>query len=100
MDITIDNTNDKWTAIINGRLDTANAVLFESSLKPLVENADKSIILDCSKLEYISSSGLRQFLALRKTVAAKGGKMVIAHLGSGLKDIFKMTGFSTLFDFE
>jgi anti-anti-sigma factor len=100
MEITIENINGRLTAFIKGRLDTANAALFESSLKSLVENADKSLVLDCSKLEYISSSGLRQFLALRKTVAAKGGKMVIAHLSSGLKDIFKMTGFSTLFDFE
>jgi anti-sigma B factor antagonist len=100
MDITIENANDRWTAFLCGRLDTANAYAFEDGVKPLTEHADKTLLIDCSRLEYISSSGLRQFLALRKAVAAKGGKMIIANLSNGLKDIFKMTGFSTLFDFE
>lgn len=99
MNITIENIGDSIKAILAGRLDTANAEVFEKSIKPLTENADKDLILECSALEYISSSGLRQFLALRKLVAAKGGKLVVANLNSGLKDIFKMTGFSSIFDF-
>lgn len=100
MDIVIENTGNKWTAILNGRLDTANSSAFENGIKPLIENADKDIVLDCTDLQYISSSGLRLFLALRKKVAADNGKMVIKGLNSGLKDIFRMTGFTSLFDFE
>jgi anti-sigma B factor antagonist len=100
MNITIENTGDKWTALLQGRLDTANASVFEDGIKPLAEHADKDICLDCTDLQYISSSGLRLFLALRKKVAAANGNMVIKNLNSGLKDIFKMTGFTSLFNFE
>ena len=45
-------------------------------MQPLMDSADKDIVLDCTGLEYISSSGLWLFLALRKEVAKEGG-----HLG-------------------
>ncbi|MDO4160726.1 MAG: STAS domain-containing protein [Prevotellaceae bacterium] len=100
MTLTIKNEGDVWTGVIEGRLDTVNAVQFEKDMQPLMDNADKEIVLDCTNLEYISSSGLRQFLALRKTVKAKGGKMFIAHINEELRNIFTITGFFALFDFR
>ncbi|MDD6892230.1 MAG: STAS domain-containing protein [Bacteroidales bacterium] len=98
MTLTIKNEGNVWTGIVAGRLDTVNAVVFEKEMKPLVENADKEIVLDCKELEYISSSGLRQLLTLRKAVDAKGGKMVILHINDELRNIFTITGFFALFD--
>ncbi|MCI5581075.1 MAG: STAS domain-containing protein [Phocaeicola plebeius] len=98
MTLTIQNEGNVWTGIVAGRLDTVNAVVFEKEMKPLVENADKEIVLDCKELEYISSSGLRQLLTLRKAVDAKGGKMVILHINDELRNIFTITGFFALFD--
>ena len=98
MTLTIQNEGNVWTGIVAGRLDTVNAVVFEKEMKPLVETADKEIVLDCKELEYISSSGLRQLLTLRKAVDAKGGKMVILHINDELRNIFTITGFFALFD--
>jgi len=64
----------------------------------LLENADKAITLDCKDLEYISSSGLRLFLTIRKEVAAKGGSIVIENINEDIKKVFMMTGFFNLFD--
>ncbi len=100
MNIAIVNEADCWRGIVSGRLDTANAPAFEEGVKPLLDHADKEIELDCKDLQYISSSGLRQFLALRKAVAAKGGKLVILNINNSIRDIFKMTGFLSLFDFR
>jgi anti-sigma B factor antagonist len=100
MNITIENNANCWKAIVTGRLDTANAPIFESGIQPLLEHADGELELDCTDLQYISSSGLRQFLALRKTVAAKGGKLTVLNINNSIKDIFKMTGFLSLFDFR
>lgn len=100
MDITIKGEGSGLTAYIKGRLDTVSAPAFEESIRPLVDHAGKEITLDCSELEYISSSGLRQFLALRKAMAAKGGKLCIANVNPGIKDIFAITGFLSLFEFK
>ena len=67
-------------------------------MQPLVDNADKNIVLDCTNLEYISSSGLRLFLTLRKAVAAKGGSLVIKHINDEIRNVFTLTGFFSLFD--
>ena len=84
-------------AAVSGRLDTPAAVKAQQEIVPLLEHADKEIILDCENLEYISSSGLRLFLTLRKEAAAKGGKIVIEHINDEIKKVFMMTGFFNLF---
>ncbi len=83
---------------LRGRLDTASAAQCEKDLQPLWDNADKQIVLDCTALEYICSSGLRIFLSLRKAVEAKGGKLTIEHINDEIRKVFTLTGFFQLFD--
>ena len=84
-------------ANVSGRLDTPAAVKAQQEIIPLLENADKAITLDCKDLEYISSSGLRLFLTIRKEVAAKGGNITIENINEDIKKVFMMTGFFNLF---
>ncbi len=98
MKVEITQEGNAFCAHIEGRLDTASAPECEKAFKPLVDNADKNITLDCSKMEYISSSGLRLFLALRKEVQEKGGKLVVAHINDDIRNVFTITGFFKLFD--
>ncbi len=90
--------NGGMLATISGRLDTPAAVKAQQEITPLLENANKEIILDCKDLEYISSSGLRLFLTIRKEVSAKGGKVIIENINDDIKKVFMMTGFFNLFD--
>ena len=85
-------------ATVSGRLDPPAAVKAQQEITPLLENADKAITLDCKDLEYISSSGLRLFLTIRKEVSAKGGSIVIENINEDIKKVFMMTGFFNLFD--
>lgn len=100
MNFTIKDENGILTGIIEGRLDTLNAAQFEQEITPLKEEAGREIVLDCTKLEYISSSGLRVFLSLLKEVNAKGGKLTLAYINDELKGIFTITGFFKLFNFK
>ncbi len=81
-----------------GRLDTLASQQAAKDIQPLLDNADKEIILYCSKLEYISSSGLRILLTIRKETARKGGKTIISGISDDIRQIFLMTGFYNLFD--
>ena len=94
----IKEENGGITAIVSGRLDTPAAVKAQQEITPLLDNADKEITLDCSSLEYISSSGLRLFLTIRKETAAKGGKVIIVNINDEIRKVFTMTGFFNLFD--
>ncbi len=100
MKIEISEQNDGMKAILNGRLDTPAAVKVQQEMAPLLEHADKEIVLDCKGLEYISSSGLRLFLTLRKETVAKGGKVIIENINDEVKKVFMMTGFYNLFEIK
>lgn len=85
---------------VNGRLDTAASSQFAKDIEPLIDNADKPIIIDCSQLEFISSSGLRLFLSLRKATIAKNSSVTIKNVSADVKQVFTITGFYSLFNFE
>ena len=69
-------------------------------MEELVENADKHIVLNCEKMDFISSSGLRLFLSLRKKTISQGGDVTIKGALPVVKQVFAITGFTALFNFE
>lgn len=99
MELIINIQETEVNARLIGRLDTAASTKFATDMQPLMDNASKSIVLDCSKLEFISSSGLRLFLSLRKATIAAGGKVVITGMTAEVKQVFTITGFLSLFEF-
>lgn len=100
MTTTIQENGDQLIALFEGRLDTAAAVPTAEAVKPLLEAANKEIILDCSKLEYISSSGLRIFLSVRKEAATHGSKVIVRAINDDIRQVFMMTGFISLFEIQ
>ena len=96
MDLSISIENGKTRARVTGRLDTTNSEEFEKKMAPMLEGGNPDIEMDCSELESISSSGLRLFLTLQKSVNARGGKLVILNMQDPIKEIFNMTGFSRI----
>ncbi len=83
-----------------GRLDTAAASQTEKDVEALNDCMGHDIVLDCTKLEYISSSGLRIFLGILKNAKPKGSHVYITGLGDELQKVFAMTGFSSLFEYK
>ena len=74
--------------------------IFVRSAEALKQDAAGTIILDCTELSYISSSGLRLFLVLRKETAEQGGKVILQNISDNLRNVFMMTGFLNLFEIQ
>ena len=100
METTIKKSDNQLIASFCGRLDTAAAIPTAEAVKPLLEAENSEIILDCSKLEYISSSGLRIFLSIRKEAAAHGSKVIVRDINADIRQVFMMTGFISLFEIQ
>ena len=100
METTIQKNGNQVVALFKDRLDTAAAVTTAEEVKPLMEAANSEIILDCSQLEYISSSGLRIFLSIRKEAAAHGSKVIVRNISADIRQVFMMTGFISLFEIQ
>ena len=100
MRTTINELNGELVASFEGRLDTAAAIQTEKDVQPLADCAGKNIVLDCSALEYISSSGLRIFLNVLKNAKAKGSRVFITGMSDDINKVFTITGFMNLFEFR
>ena len=83
---------------LEGRLDTMTSPELEAELNKSLDGAD-SLILDFSKLDYISSAGLRVLLSAHKALSAKGG-MKLRNVNEVVQDVFDVTGFSDILDIE
>ena len=84
---------------IAGRLDTVTSPELDKAVKPLIA-LGATIIFDCEKMEYISSSGLRVILTAHKSIVAKGGKFILRNLNSEIKSVIDITGFSRILRIE
>ena len=100
MEVKITRDNGVVTARLIGRLDTPASMEIAPQMDALAAEANGTIILDCTELVYISSSGLRIFITLRKASAAKGGKIIVRGISNEIRSVFMMTGFLNLFEIQ
>ena len=100
MTTTIQEFEDKIVATLSGDLDTAAAPEAEKDLQPLLECKGKDVIIDCTSLEYIASSGLRLFLSVLKNAKAVGSRVVLKNVNDVIRDVLDLTGFVSIFEFE
>ena len=98
MTITKDQNGPHLDLALEGRLDTTTAPQLEAELKQSV-NGVTELALDFSKLEYLSSAGLRVLLSAQK-VMNKQGSMVIKNVNETIQEIFEVTGFSDILTIE
>jgi len=98
MELKIIERDGVLTGVLTGRLDSAAASGFVRDMQPLMDGADGEIVLDCTGLEYVSSSGLRALLTLRKQALDRGGKVVMEHINDDVRNVFNITGFFQLFE--
>ena len=94
LQITKEQIGDHLTLALDGRLDRSTAADFEARINDLLDGVSK-LTLDFSKLEYISSAGLRVVLSIQKKMK-NTNDVLIKGASSEIRDIFEMTGFSRI----
>ena len=98
MTITKTLTGKTLAVVLEGRLDTVTAPQLDAELKADIGGVEK-LSLDFSKVEYISSAGLRVLLGAQK-VMNKQGEMVVRNTNETIQEIFDITGFADLLTIE
>ena len=96
MKINFNNNNEVLNVALEGRLDTTTAPELESFLS---SNYDKvvSIVIDCEKLSYISSAGLRVLLTAHKKMK---GSLKLTKVCELVMEVFELTGFAEILVIE
>lgn len=80
------------------RIDATNAASFDSQINEFLDkNSDvTAFILNLSKVEYISSAGLRSILKLAKICSSKSMKLICCGIQPEVMDVLKISGFTAL----
>ena len=99
MNITIEKTSNEYTLFIEGRIDTLTSSSLEDACLPLITETTPNITIDCTKVNYISSTGLRVFILADKKSATYNGEVTIKGLNDFLKNIFDISGLTGFFKF-
>jgi len=94
--ISKDASGDTMVVSVNGRMDAASAPDFEKNMQEMIDSGKRAFAVDLSELEYISSAGLRAILSIAKRLKALNGNLCIASLRGPVKEVFEISGFSSI----
>jgi anti-sigma B factor antagonist len=92
MKIKFNKNNGIMSVSLEGRLDTTTAPELEEFLTENYEGTEK-LIIDCQKLVYVSSAGLRVLLTAQKKMKSA---MVLTNVCELVMEVFEMTGFADI----
>ena len=100
MNTKIEEIDGRFVATLVGEMDSAAALEAEEILRPLYNTEGKDVVIDCHDLEYIASSGLRILVSILKGAKARGSSVTLQGVNDDIKNVFKLTGLISVFDFE
>ena len=96
MKIDFNKSNDILSVALEGRLDTTTAPELECFIGEHY-NGTGAIVINCEKLAYVSSAGLRVFLSTQKKTK---GNMKLTNICELVMEVFEMTGFADILVIE
>jgi anti-anti-sigma factor len=82
---------------LEGRLDAVSSKMFEEKVLAVIDGGETRFVIDLSRLDYVSSAGLRVFLAASKRLTPSGGNLVLCSLQEPVKQVFDIVGFYSIF---
>ena len=98
MQITYNKDAERLTVAPEGRIDTMGAPIFEKEVGELL-NGVSDLVLDMTKVDYVSSAGLRVILKVQK-IMFNQGKMKLIGVNESVMEVFEITGFSNVLKIE
>ena len=95
LNITWNFDADIRISILNGRIDSRNAMDFKNAIVEELKESDRALILDFARINYISSAGLRVVLELAKLYRPPKTFSIIG-LSPTVQEVFEISGFDQI----
>jgi serine/threonine-protein kinase RsbW len=82
---------------LSGRLDAVNTQQAIGQVHAALAAGARHILLDLGGVTFMSSSGLRALLLVRKELVNHGGQLRLCNLQPHVQEVFTLTGFTQVF---
>ena len=91
METYLDEIDEEIMVLVaDGGLDARNARELGDKLESLVDAGVRELIVDCSKLTFVSSAGLGTLLKINRQLSAKGGRVHLAGVTGPIIQILRI----------
>jgi len=100
LDANFDEHKDQWDVNLYGEVDIYNADSLKTELHALIEQRKADIVLNCTNLKYIDSTGLGVLVSALKKVKEAERAISIINLKPYIAKIFTLTGLDRIFVIE
>ncbi|RLD33041.1 MAG: anti-sigma factor antagonist [Bacteroidetes bacterium] len=98
MEIKVTEVNDIIVISLEGKLDSTTAPEAEAGINKYIEQKVPKMVVSLKETSYVSSAGLRVFLATAKKMTAAGCSVKFCCPNDIVKEILDISGFSLILD--
>lgn len=95
--LTEDTLENATVLRTEGKIDSSNAKQFGEKMTTLIESGCKHLIVDLSKVSFMTSAGFRALLVAGKSAAKTHGAITLCGLNENIHRLFELGGFLDLF---
>lgn len=96
MEVKADKNNGLDVVSIIGRMDASNTSVFDEKMKEVLSQNPGKVVVSLKELEYVSSAGLRSFIAVAKEIKKCEGKLAFIEPTEQVLKVLKMSGMTTV----
>jgi anti-anti-sigma factor len=96
MDLTAQQIDQTTIVSIRGSVDALTADDLTSFLETQLRNNQKQLVIDLSRVDFVSSSGLRSILIVLKQSRQEKGDLRLAAAQPGVENVLEMAGFTRI----
>lgn len=82
---------------LEGRFDINQVEMFSQKINEVIERGIYHILLDCNKMNFVSSAGLRILILSHQNLSTHDGAIYLCGLNANTKRVFEITGYLNLF---
>jgi anti-sigma B factor antagonist/stage II sporulation protein AA (anti-sigma F factor antagonist) len=94
--ISLEEIDRKIIVRIDGRIDASSAPILERKLLQLIDEEHPLLLLDFTRVDYLSSAGMRVLLSATKKLKSKKGDLLIFAMNEDVLEIVRMAGFDRI----
>lgn len=98
MDLKTRKSGEVMIIELEGRLDVHLSLEIEQAVNDIIDSGERHLVFDLSKVQYLSSSGLRIFIAAMRRLKGLDGSLKLANMNDSVKKIFKVVELIDLFE--
>ena len=96
IEVAEERNHDVLVLLPIGRLDSGNALSFESIVMEHINSGERHLVVDFSRLGFISSAGLRVVLLATRALQGSKGQIVLCAMEKHIKEVFRISGFDRI----